>query len=382
VKEAIKKSSDEKFAIKIMDKRRFTSSQLDLIKMEVKLMDVVKGHKNVVRLYEVYESNEFLWLVLELVSGGELFDKIQEVEFYSEKDGSRIIEALLRCIMHCHTHHVIHRDLKPENILCGTKEFKDVSDIKLTDFGLSTLCEPGQKTRGSCGSVEFAPPEIIDNNEYDFKVDMWSIGVLSYIVLGGYAPFQDSNQTKLKNLIRNCQFEFHSPEWDEVSPVGRDFISKLLVIDPEKRLSPEEALRHPFIGCKDELKETVNLAASNAFKKYLAQKKLKASVFSVMATNRLSSKLMSGMKNLNSLIQSEGTQQQPESSNPTEIPISSLPATNTQDEIIELRKNLSESQQREASLSLKVQELESQLLAMAQRQDEMKKKIITFVTEL
>lgn len=289
VKEASHRETGKKYAVKIMDKSRFNSRDLNLIKTEVKLMDVVKGHKNIVTLVESYEVKNTLWLIMELVEGGELFEKIQEVEFYSEKDGSKIIEALLRTLLYCHEQGVIHRDLKPENILCGTKEFKDVSDIKLTDFGLSVLCPLGQKVRGSIGTIDFAPPEIVDDKEYDHKVDMWSVGVLSYIILGGYAPFQDSNQEKLKRLIRNCEFEFHSPEWDEVSEVAKDFITKLLVIDPEKRMSPVQALEHPFIGIKDVLNENLNKAASVAFKVYMAKKRMRATVFSVMATNRMNS---------------------------------------------------------------------------------------------
>jgi len=274
-----------------MEKNKFNSSQIDLIKKEVDLMERVKGHRNIVTLYDCYEDSSTLYLVLELVSGGELFDKIQEVEFYSEKDGSKILEALLRALHCCHENSVIHRDLKPENVLCGTKKFEDLTDIKLTDFGLAGYCEENKKIRGSCGTVDYSAPEIINDVEYDHSIDMWSFGVLTYIVLGGYAPFQDTNQSKLKNLIKIGEFEFHSPEWDEVSEIGKDFIRKLIVVDPSKRMTPNQALQHPFIGAKEELSDTKNKAAANAFNKYMAQKKMRATVISVMASNRLANTL-------------------------------------------------------------------------------------------
>lgn len=230
-----------------------------------------------------------------------MFDQIEKAVYYSEQSGSQILSAILAAIEHCHKQHVLHRDLKvkfsahsllifqPENLMVADLDFKNLTDIKLADFGISAIIEGDGLAHGSIGTPMYAAPEVISDRDYGLAADMWSLGVIAYIMyvplfcfflillsLGGYPPFSDPDPVRLNRMILSGRFEFHSPEWDEVSSVSRDFISKLLVVDPAKRMTVEQALEHPFI--KDAytlLSSQINQGLADRFTKFNAGRKFR-----------------------------------------------------------------------------------------------------------
>eukprot|EP01126_Amoeba_proteus_P027380 TRINITY_DN2718_c0_g1_i3.p1 TRINITY_DN2718_c0_g1~~TRINITY_DN2718_c0_g1_i3.p1 ORF type:complete len:406 (-),score=69.13 TRINITY_DN2718_c0_g1_i3:125-1342(-) len=292
VRLATRNSDGQKFAVKIIRKSSLRSRAVQYLKTEVVIMERLKGHPKVCHLEECFEDNDTVWLVLEYIPGGELFEQIEKSVFYTEQSGSLIIGTILSTILYCHERGVVHRDLKPENLLCLDRQFKDLTDLKLTDFGISAVLDKGGKLVGSVGTPMYAAPEVISDKDYDFSVDLWSLGVISYIVLGGYAPFQHKDPHTLNRLILSGKFEFHSPEWDEVSEISKDFIRKLLVVDPAKRMTGAQALNHPFL--KEAVSSLSNvpkpeLAARLA--KFNAERKFKATIESVMVGQKLFSNL-------------------------------------------------------------------------------------------
>lgn len=185
-----------------------------------------------------------IYLVLELLEGGELFDRIVEKENYSEKEASEAIKPIVDTIRYCHQLGIIHRDLKPENLLYQTDD--ENSQIKVTDFGLARFCQ-GELATTACGTPNYVAPEIIAGQGYGKEVDYWSIGVIIYIMLCGFPPFFHENNQQLFQMISKGEFEFTSPYWDDVSDLAKDLISKLLVVNPAQRLSGDGILAHPWI---------------------------------------------------------------------------------------------------------------------------------------
>jgi len=234
-------------------------------------------HPNVANLHEVFETTRRLYLVLDLINGGELFDKIVALDFYSEEDARLLTKNLLTVIQHLHSNKVIHRDLKPENLLIASKN-GPITDIKVTDFGLATIFDGKSKIEGCVGTPGYMAPEVVRAVGYSEKVDLWSIGVILYILLCGYPPFEDSDLT--------FSYKFFSPEWDNISENAKDLIRKLLTIDPAKRLSASESLQHPFI-----LNSVSNPSHMNntqaSMKRFQARKKLKKGILAVASMTRM-----------------------------------------------------------------------------------------------
>mmetsp|Transcript_16537 Transcript_16537/g.24537 ORF Transcript_16537/g.24537 Transcript_16537/m.24537 type:complete len:233 (+) Transcript_16537:593-1291(+) len=220
--------------------------------------------------------------------GGELFDRIVAKSYYNEKEARDVCKILFEALQYCHSQNVAHRDLKPENLLLQSED--NDSDLKLADFGFAKRCSSENCLTTQCGTPGYVAPEILEGTPYGCKADMWSLGVIVYIILGGYPPFIESNQRELFRKIRRGQYEFHEEYWGGVSADAKDLISKLLTVDPSKRFSAEEAL-----GCKwmqmggDELAAVdlgVNLAE---FKKFNAKRKFKGAVQAVILANKMTS---------------------------------------------------------------------------------------------
>jgi len=182
---------------------------------------------------------------MELVTGGELFFKIVARGSYSEKDASSIVVQIVSGVQYLHTTGIAHRDLKPENLLCVGDD-RDML-IKIADFGLSKIFIGGQVMETSCGTPDYAAPEVLTGTVYDKSVDLWSIGVITYVLLCGYPPFYAQSQPGLFEKIINADYDFPEPEWSYISDTAKDFIRNLLVLDPKKRLTAEECLVHPFL---------------------------------------------------------------------------------------------------------------------------------------
>jgi len=183
-------------------------------------------------------------MVMELMTGGELFDRIVEKEHYSEKEAADTIRPIVDAIRYCHSMGIAHRDLKPENLLYATTDPNSI--IKITDFGLAKVINNDLMTT-ACGTPGYVAPEILHGKGYDIAVDYWSIGVILYVMLCGFPPFSEDSNEKLFDMIKTGNYEFPSPQWDPISDYAKDLIKKLLVVDPSKRLNAEGILKHPWV---------------------------------------------------------------------------------------------------------------------------------------
>ena len=251
VRECIDRNTGERLAIKSICKSRV--GRVEVLRREVLLLREV-SHPNIISLVDVYEDEKYIHLITELCKGGELFDRIiakmksNEGHFF-ERDAAVMIHSIIDAIRYCHDERqIVHRDLKPENLLFKTKA--DDSEIKIVDFGLSRHDNVGSCVDGvmktKVGTPYYVAPEVL-NRKYTKACDMWSIGVIVYILLCGYPPFYGENDKQIHNSIRIGQFDFPSPEWDDVSSSAKGLISKLLIKEPNMRLTAAEALQHPWL---------------------------------------------------------------------------------------------------------------------------------------
>jgi calcium/calmodulin-dependent protein kinase I len=245
VKEGVDRSNGEKVAIKFIEKKYVDQEELKLLGREIDIMKKVQ-HRNVLRLIEIYETDNLLSLVMELVNGGELFYKIVDKGSYSEREARDIIRQLVEGVDYLHSKGIAHRDLKPENLLCSENEEGVV--IKIADFGLSKAFANGSMLETHCGTPDYAAPEVLRmEGTYDKSVDLWSMGVITYVVLCGFPPFYGKTQANLFEKILNADYDFPDPEWTNISEEAKDFIKHLLVLDVDKRYTTRQCLDHPWL---------------------------------------------------------------------------------------------------------------------------------------
>eukprot|EP00039_Didymoeca_costata_P012142 m.173781 g.173781 ORF g.173781 m.173781 type:complete len:573 (-) comp15394_c2_seq1:70-1788(-) len=249
VKQCIHRNSGKQYALKIIDKSKTRGvKETKMIENEVKTMRTI-DHPNCVALIDVYDTPEELFLVLELVEGGDLFDRIVEKGKYEEPAAKLLVRDLATAIQHMHSKQIIHRDLKPENLLV-TVDNNGYDRIKLADFGLSLVVDKPLHT--VCGTPTYVAPEIISETPegYGLKVDLWATGVIAYILLCGFPPFAAANkaQNDLFRKIRSGKFSFPSPYWDKISHEAKDLIRKLLLVNPKERYDANQLLAHPWLA--------------------------------------------------------------------------------------------------------------------------------------
>ncbi|KAJ7537349.1 hypothetical protein O6H91_11G002900 [Diphasiastrum complanatum] len=239
------KQTGEQFACKSIAKSRLCSQKdLDAVRREIQIMKQLQGHPKIVELKAVYEDRTWIHLVMELCEGGELFDKILKQKPHSENDAAEICKSLMEAVQFCQSHGVIHRDLKPENILLVSRTYP--SQIKVADFGLAVNIEPGEKISGTAGSAYYIAPEVL-KGEYSMEVDVWSSGVVLYILLCGMPPFWDSTEEGIFDAIKYGHLDLCSDPWPSISSAAKDLIRGMLCPDIRKRLTPERVLRHEWI---------------------------------------------------------------------------------------------------------------------------------------
>lgn len=246
VVEGTKKKTGEKFAIKCIKKTMVEGDDIKLLRREIHIMKKV-NHPNILKLFEVFESDDEFFLVMELVSGKELFDKIVERGQYSEKDAANIVRQIVSAVEYLHANGIAHRDLKPENLLSAETDGQEV--IKIADFGFSKNFGE-EKLMTSCGSPGYVAPEVLTCESYDKSVDMWSVGVIIYILLCGYPPFYADNAPALFKKIMDVKYDFDDPSWDDVSDGAKDLIRNLLVKDPKKRYTASQCLQDAWVQGK------------------------------------------------------------------------------------------------------------------------------------
>jgi len=230
--------------VKIIDKIKIGKEKKEMLDREVDILRRLQ-HPHIISVVEIFETDKFLYLVMELASGGELFDEIVKVGKYSEKDAARFVRQITDAVAYLHRKGIVHRDLKPENLLLSIKE--GVPTLKLADFGLSKVMEATAVLETQCGTPGYVAPEVLKGEGYDEKVDVWSLGVILYILLCGFPPFYADNNTKLFQKIMAGDFQFLQPYWDPISDSAKELIKKMIVVDPAKRLSAEDVMKHPWI---------------------------------------------------------------------------------------------------------------------------------------
>lgn len=240
------------YAIKIVPKMSLSREDKIGLKSEVEILHSLK-HPNIIELHAVYREKKFYYLVLEHMKGGELFQRIVAKKRYSELDAGRVCKTLVATIAFLHDNKIAHRDIKPENLLLISRT--DDVRVKIADFGFAKRVTSPECLTTRCGSPNYVAPEIISKVPYGVAVDMWSIGVVLYILLCGYLPFADKNYVNLYRKIKNAQFVFQSSVWDNISQDAKDFISALLVANPKKRLTAKDALKHSWLRTVVPVKE-------------------------------------------------------------------------------------------------------------------------------
>lgn len=268
------KETGERYAVKIMKKpAAYDKRKQHIIDTEIEILKRVK-HPNVVSLHDVFIANEHYYLVLQLITGGELFDKIVELVCYSEAEASKVVEQIIKGVQVLHKVDVVHRDLKPENLLLSTNDFD--ADVVITDFGLSAVLDDTKLVFDCVGTPSYIAPEVLVSLDYNCgyskEVDMWGVGVIMYILLCGFPPFYGETEDDVYDKIEACDFTFPSPYWDEISDDAKDLIEALLHPDPAKRITPEDALQHTWIAGENattHMQATQkNIAVFNAKKKF------------------------------------------------------------------------------------------------------------------
>lgn len=265
------KRNQKLVAIKCIPKKAL-EGKANSIENEIAVLHKIK-HANIVSLEEIFESKTHLYLVMQLVSGGELFDRIIEKGFYTERDASKLIQQILDAVKYLHEMGIVHRDLKPENLLYYSME--EDSKIMISDFGLSKIEGAGSVMSTACGTPGYVAPEVLAQKPYSKAVDCWSIGVIAYILLCGYPPFYDENDAKLFEQILKAEYEFDSPYWDDISDSAKDFIVHLMEKDPNVRYTCEQALQHPWIAGDTALDKNIHESVSAQIQKNFAKSKWK-----------------------------------------------------------------------------------------------------------
>lgn len=280
VRTGINKASGKKLAIKTIPKAKV--SRPETMRREISILRTL-DHPNIIKLYDVFEGNRHLHLVTELCTGGELFDRIIARGHYSEADAAVLVRKICDAVKHCHDRDICHRDLKPENFLFETPA--EDAELKVIDFGLSRMDDglsAGVMTT-RVGTPYYIAPEVLGRH-YDKSCDLWSIGVITYILLCGYPPFYGDTDPEIFASVRAGRYDFDSPEWTHVSAEAKDLISRLLLLDPSKRLTADEALRHPWLsGFAPSTEINLNSNIFSSLKRFTGHNKLKKAALAVIA---------------------------------------------------------------------------------------------------
>ncbi|XP_039677694.1 calcium/calmodulin-dependent protein kinase type II delta 1 chain isoform X5 [Perca fluviatilis] len=296
VRRCLKISTGQEYAAKIINTKKLSARDHQKLEREARICRLLK-HPNIVRLHDSISEEGFHYLVFDLVTGGELFEDIVAREYYSEADASHCIQQILESVNQCHVNGIVHRDLKPENLLLASK-LKGAA-VKLADFGLAIEVQGEQQAWfGFAGTPGYLSPEVLRKDPYGKPVDMWACGVILYILLVGYPPFWDEDQHRLYQQIKAGAYDFPSPEWDTVTPEAKDLINKMLTINPAKRVTATDALKHPWICQRSTVASMMHRQETvECLKKFNARRKLKGAILTTMlATRNFSAKSLLNKK--------------------------------------------------------------------------------------
>jgi len=268
-------------AVKTISKSQMKN--IDRFKQEIAFMKMM-DHPNIIKLYESFEDHRNIYLVMELSTGGELFDRIIEAGHFTEVQGAILMQQIVRAIYYMHENHVCHRDLKPENFLFMTKEPIDKNLIKIIDFGLSCTFNVGQVLSTKAGTPYYVAPQVLAG-KYDQGSDLWSVGVIMYVMLCGYPPFYGETDAEVLSKVRLGNFSFSAADWKNISEDAKNLIRMLLKMNPKDRFSAEQALSHEWIKNKAPKAVGVNLQSGfmDNLRGFRSQNKLKKAALHIIA---------------------------------------------------------------------------------------------------
>ncbi|KAI3838188.1 hypothetical protein MKX03_024832 [Papaver bracteatum] len=290
------KETQEKYACKsIATRKLINKDDIEDVRREVQIMHHLTGHRNVVELKCVYEDRVSVNLVMELCGGGELFDRIIAKGHYSERAAADLCRQMITVVSFCHSLGVMHRDLKPENFLfLGDGED---SPLKTTDFGLSVFFKPGEVFKDLVGSAYYVAPEVL-RRHYGAEADIWSVGVILYILLSGVPPFWGENEQGIFDAVLRGHIDFISEPWPSISGSAKELVKKMLRTDPRERISAVDVLNHPWVRVDGEASDKpIDIAVLSRMKQFRAMNKLKKVALKVIAEN-LSEEEIMGLKEM------------------------------------------------------------------------------------
>ncbi|KAF5447782.1 hypothetical protein F2P56_033305 [Juglans regia] len=287
-------SSGEKFACKSISKKKLrTLVDIEDVRREVEIMKHLPKHPNIVTLKDTFEDDQAVHIVMELCEGGELFDRIVARGHYSERAAAGVMKTIVEVVQMCHTQGVMHRDLKPENFLFSNK--KETSPLKAIDFGLSVFFRPGEQFNEIVGSPYYMAPEVLKRN-YGPEVDVWSAGVILYILLCGVPPFWAETEQGVAQAIIRSVIDFKRDPWPKVSDTAKDLVKKMLDPDPKRRLTAQEVLDHPWLqNAKKASNVPLGETVKARLKQFSVMNKLKKRALRVVAEH-LSVEEVAGLK--------------------------------------------------------------------------------------
>ena len=263
VKSGINKETKKPVAIKIMAKKNMDKSDMELAKVEIDILKIAQ-HPNIIKLYDVFENENYIYIIMEYCSGGDLLSYFEHFEYeLPETKVCEIIHKLSMAIYYLHSYGIVHRDLKPENILMT--DLTSNADIRLLDFGLSKIVGNDEKCTEPYGTLSFVAPEVLQGKPYDKSVDLWSIGIITFLLLCGYMPFDDKHsEREIARQTIQDPVPYENKIWSKLSPEAKTFVDGLLQKKPEKRYSIKEVLEHPWIKKMDKVPEKRSEAQNNS----------------------------------------------------------------------------------------------------------------------
>ena len=245
VKLGINKQTKEKVAIKIMNKKKMDTSDIELMRTEIEILKICQ-HPNIIRLYDIFENIDYIYIIMEYCPGGDLFSYLEKRKFHiPEERAAVIMNKMCEAVFYFQSYFgVIHRDLKPENVLMTSEG--DDGDIRILDFGLSKISTPNEKCIEPYGTLTYCAPEIILDEPYNKEVDMWSLGVMTYLMVSGRLPFNAEDENKIARQIAFSEPDFENDCWKKISKECVKFIKRLLEKDPKRRMVIADALKHEW----------------------------------------------------------------------------------------------------------------------------------------
>ncbi|XP_011077787.1 calcium-dependent protein kinase 20 [Sesamum indicum] len=296
----VEKATHQEFACKTIAKRKLTTEEdVEDVRREIQIMHHLAGHPNVISIVGAYEDAVAVHVIMELCAGGELFDRIIQRGHYTERKAAELARLIVGVVEACHSLGVMHRDLKPENFLFVNEE--EESPLKTIDFGLSVFFRPGETFTDVVGSPYYVAPEVL-RKHYGQECDVWSAGVIIYILLSGVPPFWDETEQGIFEQVLKGELDFVSEPWPSISDSAKDLVRRMLVRDPKKRLTAHQVLCHPWVQVNGVAPDKpLDSAVLTRLKQFSAMNKLKKIAIRVIAEN-LSEEEIAGLKEMFKMI--------------------------------------------------------------------------------